>query len=335
MGGPSPIERQQRWMLTGVMVLAVLTEAGVAFLLAHDPQHADRLRSVLIGLAVTLVLTILTISGNLRPAHLQRLTVLLAAVWMLTNVHNVIVTHRPVTSGMLLHTVMLALLAFSWLPARPAIATVVLTFVALCWSASFSTAPDYAGLILLGFSLVLTWYLTRHGQEVTSERGRNAQLRKLAATDSLTGLLNRRAGVAHLEAMSVTWADQPEYLSVLMLDLDHFKQINDSMGHARGDDVLVAVARLLSEVTQPEDVLIRWGGEEFLIVLMGDNAMQSRETGRRILEAVCRLRLPDCPPLSLSGGLAFLSEAKDVRTLVTLADDRLYQAKAAGRDQLV
>ncbi|MFB9994828.1 diguanylate cyclase domain-containing protein [Deinococcus oregonensis] len=335
MGATSPVERQQRWMLTGVMVLAVLAEAGVASLLPHDPQHADRLHSVLVGLAVTLVLTGLSFSGNLRPADLQRLTVLLAALWMLANVHSVVVTHRPVTSGMLLHTMMLALLAFSWLPARWAIATVALTFAALCSGASFSRAPDWAGLILLGFSLILTWYLTRHGQQVTYERGRNARLMELAATDPLTGLLNRRAGVTHLEAMKVAWADQPESLSVLMLDLDHFKQINDSMGHARGDEVLVAVSRLLTEAAQSEDVLVRWGGEEFLIILAGNNAAQSQETGLRILKAVRRLRLPDCPPLTLSGGLAFLSEAEDVRTLVTLADDRLYQAKAAGRDQLV
>ncbi|MFC4425214.1 sensor domain-containing diguanylate cyclase [Deinococcus navajonensis] len=329
-----PTRRQQRWMLTGLMGLAVLVEAGMAYFLAQDPQQSVRLRSILLGLGFTTLLWGLSFSVNLRLRDLQRIIVLLTTLWMFVNVQSVITTQRPVTSGVLLHMVMLTLLAFSWLPTRWAAGTVVPTYLALSWGATFSTEPDHPGLILLSFALGLIWYLTRHGQEVQHERWRKAQWRELASTDPLTGLLNRRAGVAQMDAMISTWAHQPQCLSILMLDLDHFKQINDSMGHARGDDVLVAVARVLADVTRPEDVLVRWGGEEFLVVLAGKGATQARETGHEILEAVRHLRLPDCPPLSLSGGLAFLSEADEVRTLVTLADDRLYQAKAAGRDQL-
>ncbi len=322
-------------MLTSLLGLAVLVEAGVAASLAQDPQQAERLRSILLGLGFTTLLCGLSFSTHLRLADLQRIIVLLTTVWMFTNIHSVITTHRPITSGLLLHLVMLALLAFSWLPIRWAIGTVVMTYTALAWSSTSSSAPDRPGLMLVTFALVLTWYLTRHGQEVQLERVRSAQLRELASTDPLTGLLNRRAGMAQLEALISTWADQPECLSVLMLDLDHFKRINDTLGHGRGDEVLMAVGRVLKEFTRPDDLVVRWGGEEFLVVCSGAHAAVARETGWLLQKAVRQLQLPDGPPLTVSGGLAFLSEVEDGKGLLALADQRLYQAKAAGRDQLI
>lgn len=321
--------------MTGLLLLAVLVELGVVAYLLQNPTQHDRIRPVMTGLGFTLLLCLLTFWRNLPLAAFQRTIVLLATLWMFVNVHSLMVTHRPVTSGMLLHMAMLALLAFSWLPPRWAIGLVVTTYVLLSFGATYSTIPDLAGLLLLGFLLVLTWFLTLHGNHARSERVRNQHLAELAATDALTSLSNRRAGQEQLEHLILTWRHQPDCLCVLVLDLDRFKCINDSMGHARGDEVLVAVSRVLKNVTHEDDVVVRWGGEEFLIVISGRRASKARETGQRILSDVRGLSLPGFPRLSISGGLAFLSEADHPRALLALADQRLYQAKAAGRDQLI
>ncbi|MFD1732679.1 GGDEF domain-containing protein [Deinococcus malanensis] len=176
--------------------------------------------------------------------------------------------------------------------------------------------------------------MTADGHTVRTERARNASLRELAATDELTGVHNRRSGRARLAALAERWAETPDQLAVLMLDVDHFKRINDGLGHDHGDEVLMAIARLLREVAGTGDV-VRWGGEEFLVVLEGLKPQEARAVGLRILEEVRRTRLHGIPSLSVSGGLASLDEAFDVRDLVRIADQRLYQAKAGGRDQLI
>ncbi|MFC4638543.1 sensor domain-containing diguanylate cyclase [Deinococcus hohokamensis] len=328
-------ERQQRRMLAGLLVLAAVVEAGVALYLTQDPEYIGQLPSVVIGLVVTLILAGLTLQLKVRVAHLHRTVVVLAVTWMLVNIHSLATTHRPVTSGMLLHMVLLALLAFSWLPHRWAVGTVIASYGLLCFGATFSRGPDIAGLLLLGFLLTLTWYLTLHGNQATTERSRSRHLAELAATDPLTGLCNRRSGEAQLEALASEWQNAPDCLSVLVLDLDHFKRINDSLGHAKGDELLVAVSGVLMALTRSDDVVVRWGGEEFLVVLPGLNPKQTHEVGQRILRTIRDLRLPGFPPLTVSGGMAMLNQAANVKALVALADERMYLAKEAGRDQLV
>lgn len=316
-------------------MLALVVEAVTALLIMRDPQQHARIMPVLIGLGVTVMLCGLSVLPVLNLKAFQRTVIALITAWMFGHLVSLIITHRPVTSGMLLHMVMLALLAFSWLPARWAVGTILTAYAALCVGAAFSTTPDVPGLLLLAFLLMLTWYLTLYGDTVQTERFQTRQMALLASTDPLTGLSNRRAGQERLEELAARWAHGRQSLAVLLLDLDHFKTINDLFGHARGDQVLVAVAHVLNELAGPEDVVVRWGGEEFLIVLSGEQAWQARAAGERILGAVRDLELRGIPSLSMSGGLAFLSEAVDVKDLVALADQRMYAAKAAGRDQVV
>ncbi|AWT34478.1 GGDEF domain-containing protein [Deinococcus actinosclerus] len=327
--------RRQHRMLSALMLLAVVVMAGVLVYVWMDPAQQSRVPPVAAGFGFAVVMCLLTFWPGLDAPLMRRIIVGLSSVWLLVNVLSLITTHRPVTSGLLLHLVMLGLLAFAWLPYGWAVGVVVVGYGALCMGALFSAAPDVTGLLLVGLALVMTWYLSRYGDSVQFEQQRNAQLVHLASTDPLTGLCNRRAGMEKLEALSVVWRAQPRCLSVLMLDLDHFKRINDSVGHGRGDEVLVAVARVLDRHVQRGDVLARWGGEEFLIVLAGVDAAGARETALRMLQEVRALKCLECPPLSASGGLAQLSEAGSVAVLLRLADERLYAAKEAGRDRLV
>lgn len=163
-----------------------------------------------------------------------------------------------------------------------------------------------------------------------------ARARRQAATDGLTGLPNRRAveeTLAHLLAQahrSIT------PLSVVILDLDHFKRINDTLGHAAGDAALASVGRLLRRAPRASDVAGRWGGEEFVLLLPDTDAAGAHTAAEGLRAAVGELGAGDGGPrLTASMGIASYPEhAGDAESLLRFADDALYAAKDAGRDRV-
>src|SRR5688572_30672940 len=153
-----------------------------------------------------------------------------------------------------------------------------------------------------------------------------------AETDPLTGLLNRRAmeeRVRHLREASTPFA-------LAMADLDHFKQLNDSYGHDTGDRALRTFARVLREAVRDADVVARHGGEEFVIVLPGVDALGAapvlHRIRERLLEAVGTALIPE---FSVSIGLADSTWSSDLTDVLRAADHALMEAKAQGRDRLV
>ncbi|HEY6727628.1 MAG TPA: diguanylate cyclase [Polyangiaceae bacterium] len=164
----------------------------------------------------------------------------------------------------------------------------------------------------------------------------NDELQKLATTDALTGAFNRRAVVERTEAELVLSQRTGKAFSVLLLDLDHFKAINDEYGHAVGDTALkVIVATVKAELRQT-DVVGRWGGEEFLLI-----AVQTPEAGALELAERLRLRISETQipagftalRLSASFGIAESSATDTAESLIDRADQGLYQAKAKGRNR--
>jgi diguanylate cyclase (GGDEF)-like protein len=160
------------------------------------------------------------------------------------------------------------------------------------------------------------------------------QLQERASTDGLTGVANRRSFDAALGrefALSLR-SDAP--LSVAMIDLDHFKRLNDTLGHVAGDAVLVEVARELCEASRAADLVARYGGEEFVVLLPGADADTASVVARRLHGAVRRCRAT--APLTASVGVAtFPDHAIDAVGLVEAADRALYAAKETGRDRVV
>lgn len=153
--------------------------------------------------------------------------------------------------------------------------------------------------------------------------------------DPLTGAYTRRSGK---EIMRTCWyrsERQQEPLSVAFFDLDHFKQINDSHGHVAGDQALCQFVEQASAVIREQDVLIRWGGEEFVLLL----PVTSIEGAQSVLERLQQKGLgtrPDGLPLTASIGLAerYHDDCTSVKKLLELADQRMYQAKQAGRNRI-
>ncbi|TFZ42133.1 GGDEF domain-containing protein [Stenotrophomonas maltophilia] len=164
-------------------------------------------------------------------------------------------------------------------------------------------------------------------------------LRRAARTDGLTGLLNRSAVLADGQAQLQRLRRQGRPLALLLVDVDHFKQINDRWGHLAGDQVLRHFAALLQHGLQGHDTLLgRYGGEEFVLVLAGstrDEAM-ARAAEIRIALQQHPSRLATGPvTVTASIGLAMDDGRGDLSTLLAAADAALYRAKAAGRDRLV
>jgi diguanylate cyclase (GGDEF)-like protein/PAS domain S-box-containing protein len=165
----------------------------------------------------------------------------------------------------------------------------------------------------------------------------NAELRAVAGTDPLTGVANRRQLDAALERHRALLERAGTPFCVILTDIDRFKAVNDTLGHAAGDTALVGFARLLKEGCRPSDLVGRYGGEEFLILVPNIDLENAARLARRLREAVA-----SAPPetfggtrLTASFGVTEADPADTRDRLVTRADVALYEAKAAGRDRVV
>lgn len=163
------------------------------------------------------------------------------------------------------------------------------------------------------------------------------QYKEESRRDALTGIANRRAGEDSLEAT----LQGGQAVSFAMMDIDHFKSVNDTYGHPAGDKVLVEVARALEGVVRPSDVVARFGGEEFALIAPGMPSHVAPQLGERLRTRVERLSFPEetaVPGVTISIGFATW-DGQGVppapAALIAMADKALYDAKHAGRNQVV
>ena len=151
---------------------------------------------------------------------------------------------------------------------------------------------------------------------------------EIAHTDALTGIMNRRSMQDQLEQQ----ASQQRGFGILLIDIDHFKRINDTHGHGIGDQVLRELALLLEGQTRTQEVVSRWGGEEFLVLSNGLNPAVAEQVAQRLLEAIRGSRLGGLN-VTISIGLAWREDSETLESVIARADTALYAAKANGRDR--
>jgi diguanylate cyclase (GGDEF)-like protein len=165
---------------------------------------------------------------------------------------------------------------------------------------------------------------------------RAEQLARAAATDPLTGISNRRDFMQRFEQHWQDACRRRTALALLLVDIDHFKRINDQHGHAVGDAALVAVADALQATLRAGTLLARWGGEEFAVLLPDADGAAALGLGQRLRQAVAAIQREDLPALTISVGAAAArgGELARLEQLFELTDAALYDAKAAGRDQV-
>jgi two-component system, cell cycle response regulator len=168
----------------------------------------------------------------------------------------------------------------------------------------------------------------------------NTRLAQLAVTDGLTGLYNHR----HLHERLSLEVERSQRsglpLSLLMLDVDHFKQFNDTFGHPAGDEVLRQLARVLNDTRRANDVVARYGGEEFAVILVDTAKFTAAKVAERVRERIAAHDFSDAAQragnISVSIGVAtFPDDGADAEGLVRAADTALYAAKRAGRNRVV
>jgi diguanylate cyclase (GGDEF)-like protein/PAS domain S-box-containing protein len=175
-------------------------------------------------------------------------------------------------------------------------------------------------------------------RDITASKDLENELRRRALTDPLTGAFNRRHGHERLAAELLRHGRYGNRASILLIDVDHFKSVNDHHGHAAGDTALCAFVTLCSGELRGADTIVRWGGEEFLVILPETDAAGGAATAERLRAVVAET------PIALQGGASIrltvsigVAQAGggDLDELLRRADAALYEAKARGRDQVV
>jgi diguanylate cyclase (GGDEF)-like protein len=189
-------------------------------------------------------------------------------------------------------------------------------------------------LLTRALSIALVWLA---GVYLARISGREHELMQLALLDPLTGAFNRRSFLEFSgkeEARTRRGGDQ---FAVLMLDIDHFKRINDQYGHPAGDAVIKALADVCTRALRPTDVIARYGGEEFVINLPNTDAAQAQRIAERVRLAVADARVPSehgAIAFTVSIGLATCSDETPLAEAIARADKALYAAKRGGRNRV-
>ena len=216
---------------------------------------------------------------------------------------------------------------------RVVVGTYVWTMVVLAVAVAINP-PDFGTadvLIGMGSTLAIiagiVWTVTQR-QAVL-----RADLEHAARTDPLTGLLNRRAFLPWLREEVALAEERDAPLAVVMLDLDKFKSINDQLGHFGGDRVLVAVAAAMRTASRSDDVLCRFGGEEFAVALPGSTVDEARSYAARLSAALAEAGATEGCAVTVSVGIAPVAGSSSVDEVLRGADEALYAAKRAGRNR--
>jgi diguanylate cyclase (GGDEF)-like protein len=334
-------------MIPGVFF--VLTD----YLLVGPGALFDFLVSVRTFMVLATLVTIRYVHGVSRPADLDRALL----IWSLLGIATVYVMNslRPPSHTLQLGIQGLLLLAMYLLIPNNLRARLGMAFFVILMAAALNLAGRrsadplmalqvWSTVVLanvMGIAISSRFFTMRRQQflgRVELERTRD-HLHAIATTDGLTGLLSRRR---LLELGEQDLARSRRYhhpLSVLALDLDHFKQVNDRYGHAAGDAVLVAVADALRDQTRQHDLIGRMGGEELAVILPETSLDAARRLAQRIRVHVAELRpLADgvAIPVTVSLGVAQVCpDDASIQDVLKRADRALYQAKHQGRDRVV
>ena len=190
----------------------------------------------------------------------------------------------------------------------------------------------HAATFVTGYLLVI---VNGFGFLLLCKEKDDREMALLATTDSLTGLVNRRAFFERTEAARMLAARLRKPISLMMLDIDHFKALNDRFGHACGDKALCVFADTSRAELREHDIMARLGGEEFALALPGTDLDGALQAAERLREAVERVILPiHGYAMTVSIGVVLIDPNEDINTALARADQALYQAKSGGRNRV-
>ena len=189
-------------------------------------------------------------------------------------------------------------------------------------------------LVMVGFLMLLHWDMA---QKTFTLSNKNVELNDEATKDPLTGLFNRRFMNQNLEEKVDRLLEEGRIFGLIICDIDNFKKVNDTFGHESGDDVLVNTARVLMSSLRENDVVCRWGGEEFLIAIDGNKkvTIDVAERIRTMIEDMVVVSHGYSIKITMTFGICESTPGLSVDKLVEIADQRLYKGKQNGKNQVV
>ncbi len=225
----------------------------------------------------------------------------------------------------------LAVFFYLYLDMRLAVLANTLFVLGLAW-AGWGVLPVDVYSRLLATHLVIGTMTSLFARTIRSQQ---RALRRAAETDSLTGLANRRAVQDALESWQRQRSRYGVPATLLLIDLDHFKAVNDQAGHQAGDALLQRVAEVLRRRARDTDMAGRWGGEEFVMVLPHTHAQEAQVVADAVRIGVAALNDDRQPLVTASIGIADLAANESPESWIARADAALYQAKAAGRNRVM
>lgn len=196
---------------------------------------------------------------------------------------------------------------------------------------------EYAPIAQSLLNILCGWILSGNTRTVTN-RHQIEDLKEVAHHDSLTGLFNRRSFDESLRNLLAFCVRKQYPLSLVMMDVDNFKDYNDTHGHLGGDQALAAVGRALADTIRPGDMVARYGGEEFAAILPDADIEKGMIVAERLRKAVAdkRYHMPNgkpLPPVTISLGVTESQHGSTPANMIELADQKLYEAKQTGRNR--
>ena len=318
-------QRRQGYAVGALSATIIQFLLGLVYVKAANHQASALAFS---GAALCLIITGLMFLPQIPLWVLNVAGCLLVTLWLVLDFFQSLLGGYSFTHAATLDLAILAVLLFSSFAARPSAWLIGGLYSLSLVGAMFNRHTDVMGLFPLGLLLLMIGLMSVYSSRLTTERARNEWLAELAFTDTLTGLPNRHAA-------NVALLDAGKMSAVVLLDMDHFKKINEQVGHLGGDHVLIQVSAIMRDELKAPDRVFRWGGQEFLLLLGSAEMGQVKQITNTILARIHALQLTECPRLSLSAGAAHLSEADTPEEAVGLADQRLYTAKTTGRNKVV
>jgi diguanylate cyclase (GGDEF)-like protein len=208
---------------------------------------------------------------------------------------------------------------------------------ALEWLYEYSTHHEEYELdevitLFFTISISLAIFSLRRWQEIIKLV---QELEKLAVKDPLTNIFNRRYLNDMLVSEIIRTSRTEDAFSLIMIDIDHFKKINDNYGHNIGDRVICQISELLVNLSREVDIVSRWGGEEFIILCPKTPTNNAEKLGKRILQSIRNFQFDSVGQVTASIGIAPFTKNDTPESMLHKVDSCLYEAKNSGRDRLV
>lgn len=349
-----PMQGEHRVARARVLVLGCLTLINAVVVLL-DPGNGDFTGSLPINLAAVAgsMLVLLATRRGSRPHWLALLTVVgdvsavsvLLAVDLLNHLPSVVLNSRVTFCAYFLAMIGTCIRFSPGLAVLSGVLAAIEYSGLVYWGISIwpdTATPDILlhGTLSVGVQVERIATLMVFGGVCASIASWAATLRSTATHDQLTGLLNRRTFEEQLHGELLKADRNGEPFAVAMVDVDHFKHVNDRYGHHSGDIALKAVADVIRETLRQTDIVGRWGGEEFALAFRSERTAATGVMLERLRTALAA-RVTELPNgaklrLTLSAGVAFAPEdGRDRQTLLGVADARLLEAKRRGRNRVV